>query len=307
MKLTRSTSQPSSKPIGVVPVGARIGMAGTCMVALIALAACGGGGSDPASTQEGTPAAASTDAAMAQPAGADVVSDATPVATNASDVAPRANAAAAVTPAAADITPAASNPATKPVQTPTATPSAAAPAPVAAAPATPAPAAPAPAGATVDAPAAAPVPVAAAPVAAASSAPQTEAMLAMINLKRGATQKCGETFYAPARPLLANLAAETAATQHSAWMQQNLSLSHTGAGGTDPGARLQAAGFAWGAVAENVAAGYENAQQTVDAWMASAPHCANIMRGDFSIVGFSMVPPNGSTVAYATLVLAKGK
>lgn len=286
------------------------------MLALISLAACGGGGGSDAGaapTQGGTGSLATGNDAAVQAAGANAAgSDAMPVATGASDAAPRASTPTTAPAAAAE--PVESAAATKPTTTTSTTAAVATPAPVAAAPAattTPAPTAaptPAPAGATVDAPVATPAPIAAAPVAtAASSAPQTEAVLAMINLKRGTTQKCGDTFYAPARPLLANLPAETAASGHSAWMQQNLSLSHTGANGTDPGARLLAAGFAWGAVAENVAAGYENSQQVVDAWMASAPHCANIMRGDFSIVGFSMVPANANTVAYATMVLAKGK
>ncbi len=300
MKLTRSSSPAPVKPMAIVPAAPRAGLAIACMVALIGLAACGGGGgSDPAAA---TPAPqASGDGAAVQVAGASVPTDAAPVASGDADVPARGGAAAPTTPAA--------TPTPSPTPEPAATPEPVA-APVATAGETPAATtkpAPAPAGATVDAaPVAVTTTVATVPVDA-RPAPQTEAVLAMINLKRAATQKCGETYYAPARALLANLPAEQAATQHSAWMQKNLSLSHTGSGNSDPGSRLLVAGFQWGAVAENVAAGYENAQQTIDAWMASAPHCANIMRGDFSIVGFSIAPANDKTVAYATLVLAKAK
>ncbi|MGE0315127.1 MAG: CAP domain-containing protein [Lautropia sp.] len=297
MKLTRSARPASGKPTVVVPGTGWAGVAPACLAALLVLAGCGGGGGGSDPTPSPAPIA-SGDSAAVQVAGTDTASDATPVASGASNVPARASAAAVELPAAA---------------TPAEAPAAAAPLdgasgatagdPVSA---TTKPA-PAPAGATVDA-----TPVAATTNVAtvtdpAQAAPQTEAVLAMINLKRASTQKCGDTYYAPARALLANLPAEKAATQHSAWMQKNLSLSHIGANNSDPGSRLLVAGYLWGAVAENVAAGYDNAQQTIDAWMASAPHCANIMRGDFSVVGFSIAPANGTTVAYATLVLAKAK
>jgi uncharacterized protein YkwD len=61
-------------------------------------------------------------------------------------------------------------------------------------------------------------------------------------------------------------------------------FSHTGAG-SDPGARVKAAGFRWWAVGENIATGYATPKQAVAAWMASGGHCRNILSPQYTDVG----------------------
>lgn len=135
-------------------------------------------------------------------------------------------------------------------------------------------------------------------------APQTEAVIQLINEKRAVARQCGNVPYPAVPPVSAQLDIEEAATAQSQWMQQNMVLTHVGANGSDPGRRLTDAGYAWSAVGENVAAGYDSVPQTLDAWLASPPHCANIMSADFTQVGYSFLAANARTVAYATLVLA---
>ena len=49
--------------------------------------------------------------------------------------------------------------------------------------------------------------------------------------------------------------------------------------------RISAAGFKWSTAGENIATGYRTPRQVVDAWMASAGHCENILDPAFLDVG----------------------
>jgi uncharacterized protein YkwD len=61
-------------------------------------------------------------------------------------------------------------------------------------------------------------------------------------------------------------------------------FSHTG-GGSDPGARISAAGFSWSAMGENIATGFPTPRDVVSVWMGSTGHCHNILDPQFSDVG----------------------
>lgn len=67
---------------------------------------------------------------------------------------------------------------------------------------------------------------------------------------------------------------------HAENMARQLTMAHQ-LDGKGVGDRLTSAGFLWGRCAENVAAGYPNAQSVVDGWMSSEGHRQNIL-GDFS-------------------------
>ena len=68
--------------------------------------------------------------------------------------------------------------------------------------------------------------------------------------------------------------------------------------------RVQAAGMAPAATAENIAAGHETPAQVVDGWLRSPGHCRNIM-GAYSLIGLSYVNRPGTTyVRYWTQVFA---
>jgi uncharacterized protein YkwD len=55
--------------------------------------------------------------------------------------------------------------------------------------------------------------------------------------------------------------------------------------GLDFSARISAAGFAWTAAGENIAAGYTTPKAVVEAWMASPGHRANILSRAYTRVG----------------------
>lgn len=98
------------------------------------------------------------------------------------------------------------------------------------------------------------------------------------------------------QPLAFNLNLNDAADGHTAWMLANGVFSHTGANGTDPGARMSNAGYvfsgAWG-WAENIAwvttggaAGFQDeVAQLQTNLMNSAPHRANLLNGSYKEIG----------------------
>lgn len=55
--------------------------------------------------------------------------------------------------------------------------------------------------------------------------------------------------------------------------------------GSDPAARITAAGIRWSVTGENIATGYPTPRRVVAAWMASLGHCRNILNPSYSMVG----------------------
>lgn len=72
-------------------------------------------------------------------------------------------------------------------------------------------------------------------------------------------------------------ALERAAQGHSEDMVTRGFFDHVGPDGRDAGGRIDAAGYAWGAYAENIAAGQSTPRRVMAAWMNSAGHCRNIL------------------------------
>ena len=81
------------------------------------------------------------------------------------------------------------------------------------------------------------------------TAPDTispQRILDLVNDVRTSGCDCGSDYYPPTSPVRWNDRLEEAAYNHSVWMEQNRSLSHTGTGGSNAGDRLDAIGYNWG-------------------------------------------------------------
>lgn len=65
-------------------------------------------------------------------------------------------------------------------------------------------------------------------------------------------------------------------------------ISHQGQNGTSPAQRAQAAGYAYGMIAENLGLGFQSARQAVQMWMQSPAHRANILAPQATEAGFGM-------------------
>ena len=83
-------------------------------------------------------------------------------------------------------------------------------------------------------------------------------------------------------------------------------FSHTSKDGRSMVDRINATGYTWSTVGENIAAGYPTVNAVVDGWMASDGHCANIMNPAFKDVAVACVPSSTSTYrSYWTMDAAK--
>ena len=68
--------------------------------------------------------------------------------------------------------------------------------------------------------------------------------------------------------------------------------AHTSPSGKTPWSFIKRAGYAYRVAGENLAEGYDTSGAVVNAWMASATHRANIMRKDFTEVGYAILNGN---------------
>lgn len=115
-------------------------------------------------------------------------------------------------------------------------------------------------------------------------------LLRRVNAARAAGATCGrEGRFAPAPPLRWNERLARAAQGHSRDMVARGFFEHTAPDGRDMAARVQAAGYDWRSVGENIAAGQTSVAAVVDGWLASDGHCANLLSPRFTEMGAACV------------------
>lgn len=105
-------------------------------------------------------------------------------------------------------------------------------------------------------------------------------------------------------PLKANAALESAARGHSQCMAAGDFFGHKGLDQSSPWDRMEAAGYTdWFVLAENIAVGYGDAQEVVQAWLESPDHRANMLNPEVreAGVGYTFDPEDaypGETWGY---------
>ena len=129
-------------------------------------------------------------------------------------------------------------------------------------------------------------------------------LLSLVNGARSQGRNCGSTFYPATTPVTWNSKLYQAALGHSEDMANNDYFSHTGLNGSNPGARITAAGYSWSRYGENIAAGYSTAQSVMDGWLTSPGHCKNIMNASVTNVAVARAS-GGSYGIYWTQEFAK--
>ncbi|KAJ8566385.1 hypothetical protein ON010_g6741 [Phytophthora cinnamomi] len=95
--------------------------------------------------------------------------------------------------------------------------------------------------------------------------------------------------------LCTNSKLQAAAKRHTDDMAKNNYMAHDGADGSTMSQRVTDAGYAWTAVAENVAAGQEDVKSVMESWMNSPGHRANILGADYTMMGTSYAYSESST------------
>jgi uncharacterized protein YkwD len=122
-----------------------------------------------------------------------------------------------------------------------------------------------------------------------------EDVLTIVNMRRSEGASCGGERFDPAPALVMQANLRCAARLHSMDMVERNYFSHDSLDGRSPWDRMEEAGYVgWRAVAENIAAGSPDAAGTMDQWMNSPGHCANIMSPDLTEIGVGYFPGGDS-------------
>jgi uncharacterized protein YkwD len=132
-------------------------------------------------------------------------------------------------------------------------------------------------------------------------------MFRLINERRAAGAVCGSRgTFAPAPAVAWQVQLTAAAYGHSRDMADNNYFSHDSLDGRTLADRVTAQGYRWSSLGENIAAGYGSVRQTVDAWIASEGHCANMMNPRFTEFGVACARNDSSLYRlYWTLDLGR--
>lgn len=91
---------------------------------------------------------------------------------------------------------------------------------------------------------------------------------------------------------------EAAAQKHADWMAANKKLSHTGPRGSTVADRVTRS---WQIVGENIAYGYPDERTVVDGWMGSKGHKANILNGQFTMMGVGFAASSDGTIYWCVV------
>ena len=117
--------------------------------------------------------------------------------------------------------------------------------------------------------------------------PAESAVLVIVNAERA---KAG------CKAVTVNSKLAAAARKHSADMVVRHYFSHTTPDGVSFSARIDAEGYRWSSVGENIAAGQRTPTDVMRAWMNSPGHRANILNCQFRNIGIGMVQNGRSPV-----------
>ena len=111
-------------------------------------------------------------------------------------------------------------------------------------------------------------------------------ILDLVNQQRSATRSCGsEGQFGATHSLETNSALRCAARLHSRDMAINGFESHTNRQGQSPAQRVEAVGYEFSMVGENIAWGQHTPEEVMKDWMGSDGHCSNIMANAYTELG----------------------
>ncbi|MDZ7858667.1 CAP domain-containing protein [Sphaerotilus sp.] len=132
------------------------------------------------------------------------------------------------------------------------------------------------------------------------------AVVAEVNRRRASAQSCGSRGgFAATGSLRWSDPLFRAAAGHAKDMVANQFFAHTGSDGSSVSARINAIGYAWASVGENIAAGQPTVARVVEAWMASDGHCANLMNPAMEEFAVACVYNTANRSNYWVMELAK--
>lgn len=89
----------------------------------------------------------------------------------------------------------------------------------------------------------------------------------------------------PVPALTWNESIAIASAKHSQDMDRKEFFSHTSSDGKSLKDRINAVGYKWMAIGENIAMGQRDEYQVMNSWLKSPGHCANLMSANFKEMG----------------------
>ena len=110
-------------------------------------------------------------------------------------------------------------------------------------------------------------------------------MLKLVNQRRVSGCNCGGKTMPPVPRLTWNDSIALAALAHSRDMNYNRFFDHRSSNGNTLRDRIEAVGYKWMAIAENIAFGQKDEQTVVNSWIKSKGHCENIMNRAYKEMG----------------------
>jgi len=121
-------------------------------------------------------------------------------------------------------------------------------------------------------------------------------VLARVNALRAAGASCGGAGrFGPAGVLAWQGQLDQAAAGHAQDMAKQDYFSHTSLDGRTMSDRVDATGYVWRNLGENIAAGPRSVDAAIDGWRASDGHCANLMNPAFTEFALACVARDGTT------------
>lgn len=113
-------------------------------------------------------------------------------------------------------------------------------------------------------------------------------VFALVNQARARGAKCGASNLPPAPAVDYDDQLARAAQGHAQDMADNDFFDHVSLDGRTFVDRIEATGYKGDPGGENIASGFQSAQEVVQAWLDSPGHCANMMDRDFGDIGLGL-------------------
>ncbi len=112
-------------------------------------------------------------------------------------------------------------------------------------------------------------------------------VMAEINLLRTSGCSCGGRKMRPVKPVIWDQRLYQVSRRYALYMERHNHFDHRSLEGQDLGDRLEAIGYNWQKVGENLGFGYDDFYSVLEAWKKSPSHCRMLMDPDVTHMGLS--------------------
>lgn len=112
-------------------------------------------------------------------------------------------------------------------------------------------------------------------------------VMSELNHLRAKGCKCGNEYMAPVQPLSWNETLYEVSRDYARFLFTNKWFSHISPNGKTLADRLDARGYDWLRIGENLGRGYDDFYEVLKAWIKSPSHCKMLMDPEVTDIGMS--------------------